>query len=151
MSLDKELASDFPTAEDDTFKAALDSVSSVTSAILQKNNDSSPVDDFDDCDQAQITDLFCKCLADYRRVIKACIRDGIEVENDTQEIKEEYVTSSSFQKRLEIIASIQEQIISMAEACDNPPRGVVSKYSEDLVSRIENGIIIDDGFEVYDE
>jgi len=134
--------------QDQTFKDALDSLPSLASALF-KNNSSITDQDLDSCDEEEICAVFKKALSDYSRVIKACRREGLEVDNDTPDIQEEYTSTPSISKRLEIIANLREQIVSMMDSCEKPPKDIINRYSEDLVSRIE-GNIIDDGFEVDD-
>jgi len=105
-------------------------------------------DDYDSCDAAEISNLFKKAVKDYSRLIKACENEGVSVSDETDEFKEEFISLSSVNSRLELITAIQDNIKSMIDVCSYPPKDILTKYSEDLVSRIENGIIDDD---FYDE
>jgi hypothetical protein len=103
---------------------------------------------FDSIDDCEITSFFKKTLLDYKRIVKRCEREGLEISNDIDLYKEEYQSASTV-KRLEIIAGLQDQIKTMISSCESPPKYISQKYSEDLVSRIEEGII--DGFEIVDD
>jgi hypothetical protein len=106
--------------------------------------------DVDYGDEVEVSKFFKKTLADYRRVVRACEHEGLGVINETDEYKEEFVASDSVSNRLKLIADIQSEIKTMMGACDRPPRDILNKYSEDLVSRIEDGVI-DDALEVEEE
>jgi vacuolar-type H+-ATPase subunit I/STV1 len=101
-------------------------------------------DEYDFCDAVETSSLFKKAVKDYSRIIKACENEGVSVSDEVEEFKEEFVSLSSVSSRLELITAIQDDIKSMIDVCSYPPKDIVTKYSEDLVSRIENGIIDDD-------
>lgn len=100
-------------------------------------------------EEQEITNIFKKAVSDYNRLLRKCIREGLEYEEVEQFEEEYYNTSPSISRRMEILASVQEEIKDMLESCSSPPKDLSNKYSEDLVSRIENCII--DGFEVYED
>jgi len=105
-------------------------------------------DDVDCCDieDAEIaSDLFKKAVRDYKRLIKTCEREGVSVLDETEDYKEAFGSSHSVGSRLTLIKNVRNEIKSMIDVCSSPPKDIISKYSEDLVSRIENGII-DDSF-----
>jgi hypothetical protein len=128
--------------EDKTYQEALDSISS---GCAQDCYDS-----LDSIDEQEITGSFKTALADYKRLFKRCEKEGVEVSDELDSYKDEYYDSSpSISKRLEIIAELKEQIVTMISSCERPPKDIMKKYSEDLVSRIENGVI--DGFEISED
>ena len=103
-------------------------------------------DEYDSCDVAEISNLFKKAVKDYSRIVKTCENEGVSVSDELEEFKEEFVSLSSVNSRLELIAAIQDDIKSMIDVCSYPPKDIVIKYSEDLVSRIENSVMDDDFF-----
>jgi len=105
-------------------------------------------DDFDCYEAAETGNLFKKAIKDYIRIVKTCENEGVSVSDEADEFQEEFLSLSSLNSRFELIAAIQDNIKSMMAVCSSPPKDILSKYSEDLVSRIENGIIDDD---FYDE
>ncbi len=115
-------------------------------AIDNLSGDSRSYDEFyDSVDEEEISSLFKESIIDYKRLFKRCSKEGAELDNESESYIEEY-DSSSPSARLQVIANLQEQIQEMISLCENPPKYIVDKYSDDLVARIGNGII--DGFEV---
>lgn len=103
----------------------------------------------DTIEEQEISNIFKKAVSDYNRLFKKCAKEGLDYES-VDFYKEEYYNSSpSISRRMEILSSIQEEIKTMLDVCESPPKDIVNKYSEDLVSRIENSII--DGFEVFED
>lgn len=102
-------------------------------------------------DSVEVGKLFKKTLADYRRVVRTCEYEGLGISNETAEFKQEFAVSESIANRMKVIAGIQNEIKTMMDACDRPPKDIVKKYAEaDLVSRIENGVMEAD-FEVQED
>ncbi len=133
--------------EDKAFQEALDSLSGCARELCKSSYDDSSLDSID---EQEITASFKKVLGDYKRILKRCELEGLEVSDDIESYKDEYYDSSpSISKRLEIMAELREQIRTMITSCERPPKDILRKYSEDLVSRIENGVM--DGFEVSDD
>ena len=121
-----------------TFQEALDTLSNAKS-----------YEELDEVDEQEISTAFKHALIDYKRLFNRCAKEGNELDNETQSYQEEYLSSSSSSKRIQVIAELQEEIQQMISLCENPPKDILRKYSDDLVSRIENGFM--DGFEVFDE
>jgi len=108
-------------------------------------NSKSYDEELDSVDEQEISHLFKSSLNDYKRLYKRCSQEGAEIDDEFESYKDEYITSSPA-KRLQVISELRQQIQEMISICEHPPKDIMRKYSEDLVTRIENGIM--DGFEI---
>ena len=118
-------------------------------AINSFNNSST---DFfsESVEDESLSDIFKEAISDYKRLIKRCKNEGLDLSScDYEEYSKEYKTSTTIEQRREIFASLQDEIKNLLDSCDLPPKDITKKYSDDLVTRIENGII--DGFEVFED
>ena len=112
------------------------------------NIETTHIDSFSDLiDEEDIKKTFEETISDYKRLIKKCKHEGLDVFDEG--FDKEYKTSSSIEQRREVLGSLQDQIKELLSSCDLPPKDIFKKYSDDLVSRIEKGII--DEFEVWEE
>ena len=89
---------------------------------------------FEECfEEEGLANTFRECMQDYKKILKTCEEDGIDVgETEEKEFQEDFICGSSGDKE-EIIDQIKERIVSLIEICDDVPQKLEEKYIKDLV------------------
>lgn len=102
---------------------------------------------FDDCfDHAELANTFKEVITDYKKIIKTCKNDGIDVGDEPENV-EKYIEdfeNANLNEKEEIISEAKEKLISMLGICDDAPAKIYEKYMKDLFDIIEDGDEYDD-------
>lgn len=72
---------------------------------------------YEDVNEKEIDDIFSEIFSDYKKIIKACETEDIEVENDIPEISK-INNDGSFDDKLQSIEKMKKDIVDIIEECD---------------------------------
>ncbi len=90
---------------------------------------------FDDYfDNEELIKVFSTIMSDYKKIIKTCSKEGLDV-GDTylNEYKEEFQSTDDICEKEEIIEDIASRIKMLIDICDDIPEEIALKYNKDLV------------------
>ena len=88
---------------------------------------------FDDNESAdEIKDLFRDIIKDYKKMIRKCERDGIEIDDDIKEF-EVVLEDGSCEEQYGAISNVKDKIVNLMDLCgDDVPEKMEEKYRQDL-------------------
>lgn len=92
---------------------------------------------FEECyNEVELAETFKGVMSDYKKMIKTCEKEGLDVgEFELDKYEEEFV-SGEVDEREEMIERIKERIISLIDVCESVPQKISQKYTKDLFDMI---------------
>lgn len=96
-------------------------------SLENEHNESSP---------EEVRDLFKSIFNDYKKMLKKCKKQGIDIDNDIEEY-EVLLEDGSCKEQIDAVENVQDKIINMMDLCDNVPQSLESKYRKDVVDLIK--------------
>jgi len=90
---------------------------------------------YDEFNEEDLERTFSKMIQDYKKMVKISYEEGLDVDEDPKDFKNEFKNSSLDEKE-EIIDRVKDRITSLVEVCDTVPEEIEEKYSreKDLVA-----------------
>ena len=90
----------------------------------------------DSFDHVTLAATFKEIMHDYKKMIKVCDKEELDIgETHVDEYKEQF-ESANVDEKSEIITQLKTRVESLAEACDDVPASIITKYFKDLVDLI---------------
>ena len=90
--------------------------------------------------ETNIAYVFKTALNDYKRMLKQCKKEGIDVGDDVSEIDSivyEYKISEFKSDKTNLISRIKDRVICLIEICDEIPPFLDKRYRKDLVEMFD--------------
>lgn len=105
--------------------------------MAEKYQESLIDDGFEDYldDEKGVITLFNNIIKDYKRMMKRCKKEGVDVGDVMMEVElaqEEFKSSETASEKHNLISRIKDRIICLMEICDDVPIGIDKKYRKDL-------------------
>ncbi len=110
---------------------------------IANSYESSMIDDgiYDEFSDDEMRALFNTLVSDYRKVVKICKKDGIDVGDAIEDVDEcvDAFEEANFDNREEVLDKVKERILILINLCDEIPDKIMKKYCEkDLLDIIES-------------
>ena len=82
-----------------------------------------------DFEAEELAETFKEIYGDLKKLVKACNKEGLEVEVEEIEEYEENFEGAGIEQKQEIIDEVISEINELMEICEDPPEKIKKKYS----------------------
>lgn len=95
-------------------------------------------------DTEDMKNIFEEIIKDYKKLVKKCKRQGIDIGKTDEQKFEDLFNDGSIKEKNFAIDNMQERIKYLLDICEFVPIKIKRKYRKDLVDRINDGDMIDE-------
>lgn len=95
-------------------------------------------------DRIAMRDIFREIISDYKKIVKKCQRQGVDIGPTEEEQFEKLFKEGSISEKEFVITDMKDRIVCLIDLCSHVPDKIKRKYMKDLVD------LIDDGFTVFE-